>query len=92
MERSASPQLAAARAIKILGGPVRAAITLKVPGFRYQTVQSWLRNRVPAEYCPVIERETRALGDTVTCEDLRDDVAWEVLRLQSVASDQQQGA
>jgi DNA-binding transcriptional regulator YdaS (Cro superfamily) len=33
------------------------------------------RKNVPAEYCPAIERETG-----VTCEALRPDVPWEVLR------------
>lgn len=33
------------------------------------------RGRVPADYCPAIERETG-----VTCERLRPDVAWSVLR------------
>lgn len=36
------------------------------------------RGRVPAEHCPAIERETG-----VRCEDLRPDVAWDVLRMQS---------
>lgn len=36
------------------------------------------RKRVPAEYCPSIERETG-----VPCERLRPDVAWNVLRLQA---------
>lgn len=57
---------------------MRAAARLGVE--RYQTVQSWLRNRVPAEYCPLIERET---GGQVRCEDLRDDIAWGVLREQA---------
>jgi DNA-binding transcriptional regulator YdaS (Cro superfamily) len=73
-----SVELPAARAIRLLGGPVRAAERLGVE--RYQTVQSWLRNRVPAEYCPLIERATREKGDPVTCEELRPDVAWDVLR------------
>lgn len=71
----------AAKAIRLLGGPVKAAARLGVE--RYQTVQSWLRNRVPAEYCPLIERETRVEGDVVACEQLRPDIAWEVLRLQA---------
>lgn len=65
----------AGRAVRILGGPVRAAERLGVE--RYQTVQSWLRHRVPAEYCPLIERAT---DGKVRCEDLRPDVAWDVLR------------
>ncbi|MDN4590239.1 transcriptional regulator [Xenophilus aerolatus] len=37
------------------------------------------RRRVPAERCPDIERAT---GGAVRCEDLRPDVAWDVLRMQ----------
>lgn len=36
--------------------------------------------RVPAEYCPLIERATNG---AVRCEDLRPDVAWDVLRMQA---------
>ena len=46
--------------------------------------------RVPAEHCPVIERETRRIAEErgdqsliVTCEELRPDIAWDVLRLQA---------
>lgn len=79
-------QIAAAEAIGVLGGPVKAAVTLGVPGARYQTVQSWLRNRVPAEYCPRVERETARLAaedpsvKVYRCEQLRPDVEWDVLR------------
>lgn len=38
--------------------------------------------RVPADHCPAIERET---GRLVTCEELRPDVAWAVLREQVAA-------
>jgi DNA-binding transcriptional regulator YdaS (Cro superfamily) len=38
------------------------------------------RGRVPAEHCPLIERAT---GGAVRCEDLRPDVAWDVLRMQA---------
>jgi DNA-binding transcriptional regulator YdaS (Cro superfamily) len=45
------------------------------------------RGNVPAEHCPTIERATRVKatekGDpslVVTCEELRPDVAWSVLR------------
>lgn len=80
-EQVAAPaESAAARAIRLLGGPVRAAEKLGVD--RYQTVQSWIRNRVPAEYCPLIERATKERGEIVRCEDLRPDVAWNVLREQ----------
>jgi DNA-binding transcriptional regulator YdaS (Cro superfamily) len=49
------------------------------------------RSSVPAEWCPAIERATRSVatekGDAsliVTCEELRPDVPWSVLREQSV--------
>lgn len=41
--------------------------------------------RFPAEHCPTIERATREKGQVVTCEQLRPDVAWEVLRMQADA-------
>ena len=75
-------QAAVKRAIKVLGGPANAAIALKVPHGRYQTVQQWALNRVPAEYCPAIERETSARGEPVRCEEIRSDVPWDVLRMQ----------
>lgn len=62
-------------------------------GVKQPTISEWLRGdrRVPAERCPQIERETRRIarekGDAalvVTCEQLRDDVAWEVLREQTI--------
>ncbi len=68
----------AERAIEILGGPVAAARALDIA--HRQTVEHWVRNRVPAEYCPLIERETRALGSPVLCEELRPDIEWGVLR------------
>lgn len=76
----APKSVAAERAITALGGPVRAAQALGVK--RYQTVQSWIRNRVPAEYCPLIERATKEQGRAISCEELRPDVAWDVLRKQ----------
>lgn len=36
--------------------------------------------RIPAEYCPAIERET---AGAVRCEEMRPDVAWDVLREQA---------
>lgn len=46
-------------------------------GVRYQVVQQWLQNGVPAEYCPVIERIT---DREVLCEDLNDRVDWAFVR------------
>ncbi|WP_084199166.1 transcriptional regulator [Noviherbaspirillum autotrophicum] len=48
----------------------------------YQVVQQWLINRVPADYCPSIERIT---DREVTCEQLRPDVEWAVLRFSCAA-------
>ncbi|WP_045952782.1 transcriptional regulator [Achromobacter xylosoxidans] len=36
--------------------------------------------QVKAEHCPIIERETRARGEVVRCEELRPDVDWAALR------------
>lgn len=77
---------AACRAVASLGGTVSAARRLNVPGGRYQTVQGWLKTRVPAEYCPAIERETRMVGQEVRCELLRPDVDWAVLRVHPISS------
>lgn len=43
----------------------------------YQTVQQWLKNGVPAEYCPRIEKMTD--GDSL-CEDLNSRVDWTYIR------------
>ncbi len=63
------------RAIDHFGGIVAAASRLNVKSYR--TIQQWRLLRVPAEWCPIIERET---GGLVTCEQLRPDVEWGVLR------------
>ncbi|MCZ8073586.1 MAG: YdaS family helix-turn-helix protein [Paucibacter sp.] len=80
MDAQHTPTNPAARAIALLGGPSKAARLLKVKGNRHQTVQSWLKTRVPAEYCPLIEQATRELGQPVFCEEMRQDIAWHVLR------------
>jgi len=69
------------RAIKCFGSQAALASAL---GVKQPTVSEWLRGdrQVPAERCPLIERETRRLGQEVRCEDLRPDVAWGVLREQ----------
>lgn len=77
MDTTTAPESAARRAVTLLGGPVRTARTLDVKGHRHQTVQGWLRDGVPAKYCPLIERAT---AGAVRCEDLRPDIAWCVLR------------
>lgn len=84
MNEPHSGLIAARKAIALLGGPVAAARRLRVKGERHQTVQSWLRGRVPAEYCPLIEQE---LDGAVRCEDLRPDVAWGVLRTRAAQAE-----
>lgn len=68
------PNEALARAIARYPSLKAFAGELGVP---YQTVQQWMKNRVPAEYCPRIEELTD--GDS-RCEDLNSKVNWEYLR------------
>ncbi len=44
---------------------------------RYQVVQQWLRNGVPAEYAPEIEKLVQG---RVRCEELNNRVDWAYLR------------
>ncbi len=63
------------KAVEIVGGPGKMAAEFDVS---YQAVQDWIRTgRVPADRCPSIERLTEG---AVTCEALRPDVEWAVLR------------
>lgn len=80
MNTTTSPLAALERAIVILEGPSSAGRLLLARPGAHQVVQAWRRTRVPAEYCPLIERETRARGQVVLCEELRPDVAWGVVR------------
>lgn len=54
-----------------------------------RAVWAWFNTerRFPAEHCPTVERATRERGDVVRCEELRPDVAWDVLRMQAAPSD-----
>lgn len=70
------PMAALDEAITAAGGVGRLADRV---GASTSAPSMWKsRGRVPAEYCPAIERETG-----VRCERLRPDVAWDVLRLQA---------
>lgn len=78
------------RAVDLLNGQAGLASAI---GVKQQNVWNWLNRpgaTVPAEFCPAIERATReaaaAKGDPaliVLCEQLRPDVAWDVLRAQT---------
>ena len=85
------------RAIDAAGNASALASALEVST---SAPHMWLaRRKVPAEQCPKIERVTRQLaadkGDPsliVTCEQLRPDVAWDVLRMQANPEPEQQAA
>lgn len=65
------------KAIELLGGLNSLAAAL---GRTPQQVSNWrMRNQVPADYCPDIERVTKG---AITCEELRPDINWAVLRCQ----------
>ena len=70
------------KAIQKLGGPAKAAEVLRCS---VQAVCFYRdgKRRFPAELCPVVERH---LVGAVTCEELRPDVDWAVLRRRRRAS------
>lgn len=81
MSTSIKPEkIALHRAAAILGGQAAMAELLGYSDRR--NVWPWFNTdrQFPAEHCPAIERATREKGDVVLCEELRPDVAWDVLR------------
>ncbi len=76
------------RAAKIVGSQTALAVAL---GVTKAAVGQWKDEgrRVPAEHCPAIERLT---GGAVRCEELRPDVAWDVLRTSNEEPVTQPGA
>lgn len=62
-----------------LSAQKRQADLAKDIGAHHVVVSQWAngRRRVPAEYCPAIERATNG---AVRCEELRPDVDWAYLR------------
>lgn len=71
------------RAAKILGGQAAMASLLGYTDRRGVWPYFHTDRRFPAEHCPLVERATREKGEPVLCEELREDVAWDVLRMQS---------
>ena len=61
------------RAIALAGGPTNMAHALGLTS--RSVVYQWGKNRVPADICPDIEALTG-----VSCEELRPDVNWSVVR------------
>lgn len=74
---------ALARAAKVLGGQAALASALGFSDRRNVSPYFTTERRFPAEHCPTVERATREAGDVVSCEELRRDVAWDVLRMQA---------
>lgn len=74
------------RAIEVAGGLTRLADAI---GVTPQRLLNWVDRGVPAERCPDIERATREAGTAVTCEELKPDVNWGVLRQNAVAPAEQ---
>lgn len=70
------------RAARIIGSQAALAAAL---GVTRAAIPQWKDQgrRVPAEHCPVIERLT---DGQVTCEQLRPDIEWSVLRNAPAAS------
>lgn len=64
------------KAAEILGSQTALAALL---GVSKGAVSQWKEpgRKIPAEYCPLIERATNGV---VRCEELRPDMAWDVLR------------
>jgi DNA-binding transcriptional regulator YdaS (Cro superfamily) len=80
-----SSQLALQRAIDVAGGKTSLMRQLNERGraiTSHNTIAQWLKNRTPSDYCPDIEALTG-----VRCEDLRPDVAWDVLRMQAAPAE-----
>jgi len=78
----------AAAAIDTLGGPTKAAALITEAAMATgtarpisrQSVEYFVRERVPAEFCPLVEQLTRARGKAILCEQLRPDIAWGEVR------------
>ena len=64
------------KAISLLGSQAALAKTI---GVKRQAVNAWLNKRtlVPVKHCPAIEKATQG---SVTCELLRPDFDWSVVR------------
>lgn len=73
-------KLALRRAAEVLGGQAALATLLGYQDRR--NVWPWFNTdrKFPAEHCPLVEEATRNAGSPVTCEELRPDVQWAVLR------------
>ena len=60
-----------------LDKPGVRALIMAALNVSQQVISNWKTRDVPAEHCPAIEFAT---SGQVRCEDLRPDIAWDVLR------------
>lgn len=66
------------KAVDLFEGSAKKLADAIGRGVLRQNVEHWLKSkRVPSDHCPAIERATNG---AVTCEELRPDVDWAVLR------------
>lgn len=83
MSKPLTPKDALRLAADRLGGQAALALVLGYDDRR--NVSPWFTTSrdFPAEHCPTVEAATKALGPdmVVTCEQLRPDVSWDVLRV-----------
>lgn len=89
VSNTGSPMTPLEQAIHVAGGVNALAAALKVAASAPSMWKS--RGNVPAEHCPAIERITRDRGSIVTCEELRPDIEWGVLREQVAPATAGQG-
>lgn len=83
MMDNTSEKEALQRAARVLGGQAALATLLGYSDRRGVWPYFNTDRRFPAEHCPAVERATREKGEPVLCEELRGDVQWDVLRLQT---------
>jgi DNA-binding transcriptional regulator YdaS (Cro superfamily) len=95
MTTKLSPErVALLQAAESLGGQAALASALGYNDRRNVAPYFAGGRRIPAEHCPALERATRRKHAEdpskriVTCEELRPDVAWDVLRLQTAPDHQ----
>ena len=86
MDTNLAPEKAALhRAAQALGGRDAMAKLLGLQDAR-SLWPYFARRRFLPEYCLIVERETRAKGRAVLCEELRPDMEWSIVRNQPAAA------
>lgn len=95
MQTTRTPSEALEAVIAIAFGGVAARMAERF-GVSDQTVTWWRKGerdgravKFPSDYCPTCEQLT---AGAVRCEELRPDVAWDVLRMQAGEVEQRKAA